>query len=191
MSNDNDDNQAPQSVEETANENMEAPELEIVKDEPKEEAPPSQEEESFKDKYFRARADLENIQRRMRQERSNLRTNTLVGFTKELLPFIDNLDRALQAAQDDDSELVKGLRMNRDLLNKILGDNNISAIKSDGLFDANLHEAVTSIEDSEKPNNSIAAVLEIGYALNDRVIRYSKVQVTTGGPEAETPESNE
>jgi len=145
----------------------------------------TQEEESFKDKYLRTRADLENIQRRMRSERNQLRTNTIISFTKELLPFIDNLDRALDAAENSESELVKGLKMNVTLLEKILSDNNINRINNEGGFDANLHEAVTSIEDVDKPNNSIAAVLETGYILGDRVIRYSKVQVTTGGPEIE------
>lgn len=145
----------------------------------------SAEEESFKDRYLRTRADLENIQRRMREERSTLRINTTVNFVKELLPFIDNLDRALLACKDDDTELVKGLKLSRSQFDTILNTNNIKKINCEGFFDAKLHEAVTSIEDVSKPSNSIAAVLETGYVLNDRVIRYSKVQVTTGGPDAE------
>jgi molecular chaperone GrpE len=150
----------------------------------KAEAPLTIEEESFKDKYQRTRADLDNIQRRMREERSTQRINTIVNFTKELLPFIDNLDRAIAAA-DEETELVKGLKMSRSQLNNIFESNNIKKVPTDVAFDPQLHEAVTSIENTELPSNSISAVLEDGYMLGDRVIRYGKVQVTTGGPEAE------
>jgi molecular chaperone GrpE len=151
----------------------------------KAEAPLTKEEESFKDKYLRVRADLDNIQRRMREERSQQRVNTIVHFTKELLPFIDNLDRAISACEED-NELVKGLKMSRGQLDQILSDNNIKQIPHEGSFDPQLHEAVTSIENTEVANNSIMAVLENGYILEDRVIRYCKVQVSIGGPEVES-----
>jgi len=175
------DEKATEDIQETekAQETKDIPEIKL-----------SKEEESFKDKYLRARADLDNIQRRMREERGNLRSSTLVNFMKDLLPFIDNLDRALKAS-DRQSELAKGLVMSRQLLDKILNDNNIKTIKVDGLFDAQLHEAVSSVEDTCQPNNSIANVLETGYILSDRVIRYSKVQVTTGGPEKGAPEKGD
>ena len=69
-------------------EEAEASETNNVEETPTE--PLSAEEESFKDKYMRTRADLENIQRRMREERSSLRINTMVNFMKEILPFIEN-----------------------------------------------------------------------------------------------------
>ncbi len=144
---------------------------------------PDPEEESFKDKYLRTRADLDNIQRRMREERESMRVNAMVGFLRDLLPVVDNLDRALAAAGDDDSDLAQGLRMTRQSLDAVFEQNKISRIPTDTGFNPDRHEAITSIEDAGVPVNTIKLVIEEGYTLAERVVRYSKVQVTTGGPE--------
>jgi molecular chaperone GrpE len=174
------DENEPENEQEPVEEVEEVTEIESIEDIDGPELVLSPEEESFKDKYLRTRADLENIQRRMREERNSLRVNSIANFSKELLPFIDNLDRAIAAAEED-NELLKGLKMSREQLEQIFQANNIKVIDCSGLFDGKLHEAVASIENLELPNNSITAVLEIGYILGDRVIRYSKVQVSTGG----------
>jgi molecular chaperone GrpE len=143
------------------------------------------EDESFREKYLRTRADLENIQRRMREEREHMRLNTLCNFIRELLPFIDNLDRALAAAKDDPSDLAKGLRMTRTLLDQVFSNNNIQKIATEGIFDPKFHEAISQIEDPELSENTIKNVIEEGYLIGERVIRHSKVQVSSGGPAPE------
>lgn len=163
-------------------------EVDDMPETPEEPAPnpaPDPEEESFREKYLRVRADLENIQRRQREERDSMRAQAVVSLLRELLPSFDSLDRALQAAQDDDSDLAQGLRMTCQQLEASLAANNVSRIDNDGLFDADRHEAITTVEDPSVPAGTIRAVIEPGYVLDGRVIRYSKVQVTTGGPEPE------
>lgn len=142
---------------------------------------PDSEVQDLKDKLLRARADLDNLQRLRARERDSSRLNAVASVIRDLLPVIDNLDRALENSKDDQGDLAKGIRMTRTLLAEALNRNNVSEIPSTGTFDAALHEAVSQVEDPTRPDHTIAQVVEKGYRIGDKVIRHSKVVVSVGG----------
>ena len=129
-------------------------------------------------KYLRLQADFENFRRRTRQEKEELAAVVTQNLLKDLLPFLDNFERALAAESSDAESLRAGVEMMYKQL--------VEALKKDGLeyietkdkpFDPNFHQAVMRVEDSEKEDGTIVAELQKGYMVKGRVIRPSMVQV--------------
>lgn len=149
------------------------------------EPPLSAEVQDLKDKLLRARADLDNLQRLRVKERDTSRLNAVSSVIRDLLPVIDNLDRALETSKDDQGDLAKGIRMTRTLLAEALTRNNVSEIPTTGIFDAAIHEAVSKVEDTTQPDQTITQVIEKGYRIGDKVIRHSKVVVSVCGTQGE------
>lgn len=104
-----------------------------------------------------------------------------MGFSdaiKEILPTIDNLERALKSTKDKDNDIYKGVEMTLKVLTDALSKNGVTEIKTEGeKFDPEYHNAVMHIDDKNYGENAIVEVLQKGYKYKDTVIRYSMVKV--------------
>lgn len=128
------------------------------------------------DKFMRLSAEYDNYRKRTAKEKEGIYTDSCVDVLKEILPVIDNLERAL-AADGSNGDLKKGVEMTLKQFNDALEKLNVEEIPADGNFDPNLHNAVMHIESDEFGENEIAEVFQKGYKRGDKVLRYSMVKV--------------
>jgi len=125
----------------------------------------------------RAQAELDNTIKRLRREALEDSRYALAGLGRDLLPVIDNLNRALQAAPPGDPT-AEGVKLTAKVLADALARHGIKPIEAQGKpFDPAFHEALMTANNPELPDNSVASELEQGWMLHDRVLRASKVQV--------------
>ncbi|HKU18995.1 MAG TPA: nucleotide exchange factor GrpE [Candidatus Saccharimonadales bacterium] len=127
----------------------------------------------------RERADALNIRRRYNEQIGGLSTNAKASVVRELLPVIDNFERALKHAPADldDNEYIKGIRGIVKQFEKTLADLGVEKIKTVGnSFDPNLHEAV-SMEDGDGEQEIVSEELQPGYKMGDEVLRHAMVRV--------------
>jgi len=144
---------------------------------------PAVQEEDFRDRYLRTLADFENFRKRSEREKDDFRRYALVGVIRELLPVIDNFDRALEHAEEGD-EFHKGVALIYKQLFDVLQRHGLKTISESGVrFDPNIHEAVVREEDPSVPSHTVVAVLQKGYFLHDRLLRPAMVKVAVGGSE--------
>ncbi len=139
----------------------------------------SQDLASMKDAHLRTLAEYDNYRKRTQKEKEatygDAKTNTL----KMLLPVLDNFDRAADNKTDDIEVYRKGVEMTLTQLKEILKNLEVESFGEVGEeFDPNIHSAVMTVENSDLPENSIAAVFEKGYKMGDRILRFATVQVT-------------
>lgn len=130
---------------------------------------------------LRAKAEVENMRRRTEQEMSKARKFAINKFAEELLPVIDNLERAIQAA-DAENEAVKpileGIEMTHKSFLDVVEKNGLKEINPVGeAFNPELHNAVSMVESEEHDTNTVTVVLQKGYELNGRVVRPAMVMV--------------
>lgn len=126
----------------------------------------------------RTQADFENYQKRNLRDREEERRYALAPLARDLLPVLDNLERALAAAQDE-SPLRRGVELVRSQLLEALKRHGIVPIPAENRpFDPNLHEAVSQQADPNRPPGFVVRVLEAGYSYHDRVLRPAKVVVS-------------
>ena len=129
-------------------------------------------------RYLRLQADFENFRRRTRQEKEELAAVVTQNLLKDLLPFLDNFERALAAENSDAESLRAGVEMMYKQLVEALKKEGLEYIETKGKpFDPNFHQAVMRVEDAEKEDGEIVAELQKGYMAKGRVIRPSMVQV--------------
>ena len=134
------------------------------------------------DKYLRLYAEFENFKRRKNQE---IETNNMYKSQKvitEILPSLDNLERALQVESDNEEikSLLKGVEMVYEGLLNVLKSEGVELIETENAqFDPNYHHAVMQEEDSEKESGAILDTFQKGYKLKDRVIRPAMVKVNS------------
>lgn len=132
--------------------------------------------EDFENKYLRAHAEMQNIQRRANEERQQLQKYRSQDLAKAILPSLDNLERAL-AVEGLTDDVKKGLEMTRDSLIRALNEEGVEEVVVEN-FDHNLHMAVQTLPaDEEHPADSIAQVLQKGYKLHERLLRPAMVVV--------------
>lgn len=143
------------------------------------------ENRDLRDRYLRAVADFDNFRKRAERERADFFKYALSGTLKDLLPIIDNFDRALEHAAEGD-EFHKGVLMIYKQLVDVLKKSGLRVIDESGVhFDPNIHEGVVREEDSSVPSQTVLAVLQKGYFLHDRLLRPALVKVAVGGPDRE------
>ena len=135
-----------------------------------------------RDAALRAQADAQNVKRRAEQDVEKARKFALEQFSRELLPVVDNLERALESAAGD-NEAIKPIAEGVELTLKSFLDAlrkfNIEAVDPQGEpFDPNLHQAMSMVENSEVEPNSVIAVMQKGYTLNGRLLRPAMVMVS-------------
>ena len=138
-----------------------------------------------RDAALRAQADAQNVKRRAEQDVEKARKFALERFASDLLPVVDNLERALEAASGDDEAIkpiAEGVELTLKSFIDVLGKNKVDVVDPQGEpFDPNLHQAITMIENKEVEPNTGTAVMQKGYSLNGRLIRPAMVMVSKGG----------
>ena len=145
--------------------------------------PPAETAESVRaelmDRILRLQADFDNYRRRTRQEQSELSAFVTQNLIKELLPIIDNFERALSSRPTDDpSGVGAGVEMIFRQLYGVLEKQGITTVDAVGsLFDPNRHEAILKDTESDQPEGTVVAELQKGYAVGGKVIRPALVKV--------------
>jgi len=136
--------------------------------------------EEAKDKYLRLYSEFENFRRRTAKERTQLFATAGRDLIEDLLPVLDDLDRAKQSAEDEKVSLgsvKEGMDLIRQKLQKTLENKGLKKmeIKKSDKFNDEFHEAITQIPAGKKLEGKIVDVVESGYFLNETVIRFAKV----------------
>lgn len=153
-------------------------EAEIVDDEEDSKTSETDEVNEYQERYQRLLADFENYKKREEASKADFKKFAQSSLIEKLLPVIDNLDRALEKADEDDA-FVEGVIMTRKELMKILENEGLEEIESDGCeFDHNIHQAVLAEENDEVEENHIIETFQKGYKLNGRVLRPAMVKVS-------------
>ncbi|RMZ50424.1 nucleotide exchange factor GrpE [Flavobacteriaceae bacterium PRS1] len=134
-----------------------------------------------KDKFLRLFAEFENYKKRTTKERIELFTTASQDLMSSLLPVLDDFDRAYsEISKSNDKDLLKGVELISNKLKDILKSKGLAEVevKSGDVFNADNHEAITQIPaPSKKLKGKILDVIEKGYALGDKVIRFPKVVI--------------
>lgn len=165
-------------------ENIEEKQEDIVQEQenqPKEESyiidPKQQELDELNDRYKRVLAEFENYKKRSGKERETLYNSILSDIVEVFLPIVDNLENALKI-ETQDEEYKKGIELILKQFKDILKAKGIEEIPALGeTFDPGLHEAVSSIQDSEKNTQEIVQEYRKGYKIGSKIIRHSMVVV--------------
>jgi molecular chaperone GrpE len=160
-------------------ENAEDDELNIVKKqkEEKEENNKLQEElDMTKDRLLRLTAEYDNYRKRTAKEKEGIYSDAYVDVLKEIVPILDNLERAI-VADGSIEDLKKGIEMTikgcQDSFTKL----GVEEIDASGEFNPNVHNAVMHVEDENLDKNVIAEVFQKGYKKDDKIIRHTMVKV--------------
>jgi molecular chaperone GrpE len=133
-----------------------------------------QERDQYLDALRRLKAEFENSRKRQERERTRILSMASENLVQELLPVLDNLDRALEAGGD----IREGVQATRDQLADVLGNEGLLPVASDGQpFDPNVHEAVMGQPSEEHEEGTILQTYQRGYLLNGKPIRPAKVVV--------------
>jgi molecular chaperone GrpE len=140
--------------------------------------------ERERDEYLndlkRVAADFENYRKRVARDQEGLVARAHERLVKELLPVLDDLERALEAAAEhEEAKLEEGVRLVHRELVAALAREGLVEVETDGQFDPHVHEALLS-QPSEQEDGSVIEVLQKGYRLGDRVLRPARVVVSQG-----------
>jgi molecular chaperone GrpE len=140
-----------------------------------------QELQEQKEKYLRLSADFDNYRKRSMKEKIELTKQAGEEIFARILPVVDNLERAMKAVEEaKDLEAVKeGMHLIHNMFNEYLGQQGVKEIESmHQEFDTDVHDAVTKIPAPDKKlQGKVVDVIERGYFLNDKVLRYAKVVI--------------
>ena len=138
--------------------------------------------ERLNDRTLRAQADAQNIKRRAEQEMEKARKYALERFAGELLPVVDNLERALEAASGDDEAIkpiAEGVELTLKSFQDVLKKFQVEPVDPVGEpFDPQRHQAMSLIDNPDAEPNTVLAVMQKGYTLNERLLRPAMVVVS-------------
>ncbi|MFY7829796.1 MAG: nucleotide exchange factor GrpE [Flectobacillus sp.] len=131
----------------------------------------------LKDKYLRLYSDFDNFRKRTAKEKLDMIQSASEGVIKDVLPVVDDIERAVANAQE--GEISEGVTLIFNKLNNILIQKGLKAMDAKGeIFNPDLHEAITQFPSpTEEDKGKVFDVIEKGYYLNDKVIRFAKVVV--------------
>jgi len=133
------------------------------------------------DLYLRERADLENARKRHQRDREEAIRFANDRLLREMIPVLDNLERAVGHAEQGDTDnqgLLEGVNMTINQFRKVLEDFGVKPINALGEdFDPNLHQAMGQVETTDQAPNTVISEFQKGYLLNDRLLRPSLVMV--------------
>jgi molecular chaperone GrpE len=133
------------------------------------------------DRLQRLAAEFDNFRKRSLREQAAMATRANERLVKELLPILDDLGRALEAAAEhEEAKLEEGVRLVHRSLADVLSKEGLAEIETNGKFDPHVHEALLS-QPSDREEGSVIEVVQKGYTLGDRVIRPARV-VIAGPP---------
>jgi len=138
------------------------------------------------DLYLRSRADLENYRKRAQREKEELSRFANENLLREILPVMDNLERALEHARQGEGSsdgLLQGVEMTLGQFQRVLEKFGVTPVAAAGEpFDPAKHEALGQVESAEHPPNTVVQELQKGYLLNDRLLRPAMVMVAKAPP---------
>lgn len=138
--------------------------------------------ERLNDRTLRAQADAQNVKRRAEQEMEKARKYALERFAGELLPVVDNLERALEAASGDDEAIkpiAEGVELTLKSFQDVLKKFQVEPVDPVGEpFDPQRHQAMSLIDNPDAEPNTVLAVMQKGYTLNERLLRPAMVVVS-------------
>ena len=126
------------------------------------------------DKYLRIIAEYDNFRKRTLKERDSIYQDAYLDAVKQLLPVVDNVERALEYANDEGTK--KGMELIISSVHTTLEKMGVKEIETK-TFDPNVHNAVMHVEDEALGEGEIVEVFQKGYALGERVVRYAMVKV--------------
>ncbi|MEQ9407494.1 MAG: nucleotide exchange factor GrpE [Fuerstiella sp.] len=152
-----------------------------------------EENAELQDRVLRIQAELENFRRRSQREAADATRYQSLSVIRDMLPGIDNLKRAIDAAEQsgDTQNLIDGIRMVASQFHDVLKQHSAEVINPEGQsFDPNLHEALSQVPSADHEPMSVFQVIEPGYRIHDRVIRPAKVIVTCAPPQAGPADSD-
>ena len=141
----------------------------------------AEERDTYLDQLLRTKAEFVNYQKRIVKENESTAQYAVQNIILDLLPELDNFDRALKLADSSNNfdKFVEGIKLIEEQLFKVLGKYGVEPIETVGkTFDPNLHEAVMEEEDNEIPHHTIIDEFQKGFLLKERVVRPSKVKVS-------------
>jgi len=139
----------------------------------------TRERDEYLDSLRRLKAEFENYRKRAARDQESLVARAHERLVKELLPVLDDLARALEAAErHEEAQLEEGVTLVHRQLAAILAKEGLAEISAEGAFDPNVHEALLS-QSSEEPEGSVIEVIQKGYTLGDRVLRPARVVVAS------------
>ena len=138
-----------------------------------------QEVAAGKERYLRLAAEYENYRKRTANEKLSLYDDATSKAVKELLPVADSVRMALENLKDADPEILKGVELISNQLDKSFEKLKIEAFGKVGdAFDPNLHNAIGMVDNEALGSGKLAAVYQTGYKIGDKIIRHAMVQVT-------------
>lgn len=150
-------------------------------------SPPAAEIAALRDQLLRALAETENTRRQATRAASDARKYSISGFAREMLAVSDNLQRTLAAANlhpsGGDAVLVEGVRATGRMLESVFDRFGLRKVEALGHpFDPHFQEAVMEVEDASRTPGTVAAILEDGYIIHDRLVRPARVAVVARRP---------
>lgn len=151
-------------------------EIEMVKSLKEENSKLKEEIDAVKDRLLRLTAEYDNYRKRTAKEKEGIYTDAYVDVLKEILPVIDNLERAT-AAEGSLEDLKKGVEMTMKGCQDAFAKLGVEEIDASGEFDPNFHNAVMHVEDENLGTNVVAEVFQKGYKKADKIIRHTMVKV--------------
>ena len=150
---------------------------------PEQEAPDplaevTRERDEYLDALQRLKAEFDNYRKRAARDQEQLAARAHERLVKELLPVLDDLERALAAAEEhEEAQLEEGVRLVHRALVDALQKEGLAEIETDGQFDPHVHEALLSQPDDDRESGAILDVLQKGYRIGDKVVRPARVIV--------------
>jgi molecular chaperone GrpE len=143
------------------------------------------ERDEYLDALQRLKAEFDNYRKRVARDQQGLAARAHERLVKELVPVLDDLERALEAAaRHEDGKLEDGVRLVHRSLADALAKEGLAEIETGGAFDPHTQEALLS-QPSEAEEGSVIQVLQKGYSLGDRVLRPARVVISAGPPSTE------
>lgn len=136
----------------------------------------SNELEALKDRLLRLNAEYDNFRKRTAKEKEGIYTDACEDVLKEMLPVLDNLERAI-TVDGSVEDLKKGIEMTTRQFKGAFEKLGVEEIDATGEFDPNLHQAVMHVQDEAFGQNAVAEVFQKGYKRGDKVLRYTMVKV--------------
>ncbi|MBU1084341.1 MAG: nucleotide exchange factor GrpE [Candidatus Omnitrophota bacterium] len=136
--------------------------------------------DEYESKYLKVHAEYENTRRRLEKEKNDHMKFANENIIARLFPIMDNFDMAFVSMEkaEDKSAVMEGIKMVQKEFHKVLGDNGVEKISTEGQkFDPNFHEAVMMVETEEYPDGAIMEEVRSGYTLNGRLLRPAQVKI--------------
>jgi molecular chaperone GrpE len=139
------------------------------------------------DRLLRLQAEMQNLRNRTSREIADERKYAAMPVMRDLLPVVDNIDRAIEAAEKagEADNLLSGFRLVKQQLHTILNRHHCEPIVPENQpFDPHFHEAILQQPSADVPSGNVMMVTQPGYKMHDRVVRPAQVIVSSGAPQA-------